>query len=84
MSLFLKLQQRAEAGQPIRVGLIGAGKFGSMFLAQAQWVPGIHVVGVADLQVDNARSNLAYVGWRPEKYGARNLDEAAKCGATRG
>ena len=34
MSLYQQLQQRAAAGRPIRVGLIGAGKFGSMYLAQ--------------------------------------------------
>ncbi|MCA8926580.1 MAG: Gfo/Idh/MocA family oxidoreductase [Alphaproteobacteria bacterium] len=82
MSLFLKLQQRAEAGRPLRVGMIGAGKFGSMFLAQAQRIAGIHVVGVADLRVEAARSNLAYVGWPAERYAAPSLDDAAKSGAT--
>ena len=37
MSLHRQLQMRAAQGRPIRVGLIGAGKFGSMYLAQ---VPG--------------------------------------------
>ncbi len=82
MSLFLQLQQRAEQGNPIRVGLIGAGKFGSMFLAQAQRVPGVHIVGIADLRPENARSNLDYVGWGQEKYAAASLDEAARSGAT--
>ena len=35
MNLFNKLKERAAAGNPIRVGMIGAGKFGTMFLAQA-------------------------------------------------
>lgn len=34
MNLFAKLTPRAEAGKPIRIGMIGAGKIGSMFLAQ--------------------------------------------------
>ena len=34
MSLQDKLAARVAAGKPVRVGLIGAGKFGSMFLAQ--------------------------------------------------
>ena len=34
MSLYTQLQQRAAERKPIRVGLIGAGKFGSMYLAQ--------------------------------------------------
>lgn len=82
MSLFQKLQQRAETGKPLRVGLIGAGKFGSMFLAQVQRLPGIHLIGVADMRPDAARSNLAYVGWPAEKYAAASLDDAAKSGAT--
>ncbi len=82
MSLFLKLQQRAADGKPLRAGLIGAGKFGSMFLAQVQRVPGIHLIGVADLNAGSARSNLAYVGWPAEKYAAPSLDAAAKTGAT--
>ena len=51
MNLFRKLQQRAESGDPVRVGLIGAGKFGSMFLSQAPRTPGIHVLGVVDLSI---------------------------------
>jgi len=82
MNLFPKLQQRAEANNPIRVGLIGAGKFGSMFLAQASRLPGIHVVGVADLSPDNARSNLNFVGWPAERYAAANLDDAFAKGTT--
>jgi predicted homoserine dehydrogenase-like protein len=35
MNLFKKLQERAALGNPIRIGMIGAGKFGTMFLAQA-------------------------------------------------
>ena len=40
MNLSTMLQQRADGGRPIRVGLIGAGKFGSMVLAQAQRIQG--------------------------------------------
>ena len=39
MNLFAKLSARQEAGNPVRIGLIGAGKFGSMFLAQALKIP---------------------------------------------
>ncbi|MFI4928102.1 MAG: flagellar biosynthesis protein FlgA, partial [Burkholderiales bacterium] len=48
MSLHAQLQQRAAEGKPIRVGLIGAGKFGSMYLAQVPRTPGVHLVGIAD------------------------------------
>ena len=82
MNLFPMLGARAEAGRPIRVGLIGAGKFGSMVLAQAQRIPGLHVVGVADLDVGKARASLARVGWPAERYSATSLDDAMKTGAT--
>lgn len=82
MNLFKKLTERAEAGDPIRVGMIGAGKFGTMFLAQALRLPGIHIVGIADLLPENARSNLALVGWPAERYAARSLDAAATTGTT--
>lgn len=82
MNLFAKLTQRAEAGKPIRVGMIGAGKFGSMFLAQLLKLPGIHLVGVVDLNPANARSNLLFVGWKPERCDAASLDDAARTGKT--
>jgi len=82
MNLFPMLGARAEAGRPIRVGLIGAGKFGSMVLAQAQRIPGLHVVGVADLDVGKARASLHRVGWPAERYAATSLDDAMKTGAT--
>ena len=78
MNLFTKLQERASAGRPVRVGLIGAGKFGSMVLAQAQWVSGLHGVGVADLDVGKARASLARVGWPEDRYAAKSLSEAAR------
>ncbi|MBL28139.1 MAG: flagellar biosynthesis protein FlgA [Rhodospirillaceae bacterium] len=81
MNLFRKLQQRAEAGSPIRVGMIGAGKFGTMFLAQALKLPGVQIVGVADLYPENAKSNMAFVGWPEDGYAAPTLDDAVRSGA---
>ena len=80
MNLSTMLQQRAADGRPIRIGLIGAGKFGSMVLAQAQRIPGFHVVGVADLDVGKARASLARVGWPAERYSATSLGDAVKIG----
>ena len=82
MNLHRKLQQRAADNNPIRVGLIGAGKFGSMYLAQIPRTPGVHLVAVADLSPDAARSNLARVGWDPARTQASSLDDAIKTGAT--
>ena len=82
MNLYSKLQQRAADNKPIRIGLIGAGKFGSMYLAQIPRTPGVHLVGIADLSPDGARTNLARVGWNVERTQARSLDEAVKLGNT--
>ena len=82
MNLFTKLQQREQEGAPIKVGLIGGGKFGTMFLSQVIRLPGIQVVGVVDLSPAAVRSNLELIGWPSELYGAANLDEAVKKGST--
>lgn len=82
MSLYRQLQARAEESRPIRVGVIGAGKFGTMFLGQALRLPGIHIVGVADLNVAQARSNLALAGWPEERFDATTLDAAHQSGRT--
>ncbi|HEX6704201.1 MAG TPA: flagellar biosynthesis protein FlgA [Albitalea sp.] len=82
MSLHAQLQKRAAEGRPIRVGLIGAGKFGSMYLAQVSRIPGMHLAGIADLSPDAARRNLARVGWPAERATAASLDEAIRHGST--
>ena len=82
MSLHTKLLQRAAEGRPVRVGLIGAGKFGSMYLAQVPRTPGVQVLGIADLSPDAVRSNLARVGWPDERTRAASLDDAVRTGAT--
>ncbi|HLV29739.1 MAG TPA: Gfo/Idh/MocA family oxidoreductase [Burkholderiaceae bacterium] len=76
MSLHAKLQSREAAGRPVRVGLIGAGKFGSMYLAQVPRTPGVHLAAVADLTPDAARRNLERVGWEAGRAAAPNLDAA--------
>src|SRR4051812_12262281 len=80
MNLHAKLQQRQAEGRPIRVGLIGAGKFGSMYLAQVPRTPGVHLVGIADLSPTAAKANLARVGWDPQRTEAASLDAAIKAG----
>ncbi len=82
MNLYSLLQERAENDNPIRIGLIGAGKFGTMFLSQVQKLKGIHLIGVADLSVPNAKSNMEFVGWPEEQFSATSLDKAAQTKAT--
>ncbi|MET3460337.1 NAD(P)H-dependent oxidoreductase [Variovorax atrisoli] len=82
MSLHARLQQRAAEGRPIRIGLIGAGKFGSMYLAQIPRTPGVQLVAIADLSPDAARVNLERVGWERERATAASVQEALKQGTT--
>jgi predicted homoserine dehydrogenase-like protein len=79
MNLHRLLQQRVAAGKPVRVGLIGAGKFGSMFLAQIPSTPGIEVVIIADLAPDRAKDACRRVGWDSARIEAtRFTDDATK------
>ncbi|MGN6096172.1 MAG: NAD(P)H-dependent oxidoreductase [Bosea sp. (in: a-proteobacteria)] len=63
MNLMPKLAARREAGKPVRVALIGAGKFGSMFLSQVPHIEGLEVAAIADLDPDRARAACRNVGW---------------------
>jgi predicted homoserine dehydrogenase-like protein len=82
MNLHKLLLERHVANKPLRVGLIGAGKFGSMFLAQARRTRGLHILGVADLDPARARAALERVGWPAEQISARLVSEAAERGTT--
>lgn len=81
MSMYDKLRELQAAGKPIRVGLIGAGKFGSMYLAQARCTAGVHLVGLADLSPDHARQSLTRVGWSQEQFTASSFEEAHRTGS---
>jgi predicted homoserine dehydrogenase-like protein len=82
MNLHAKLRERAAQGKPIRVGLIGAGKFGSMYLAQIPRTPGVHLAAIADLSPDGARRNLARVGWESARSEATSIHDAIKTNRT--
>ena len=82
MNLHRLLLQRAEEKQPLRVALIGAGKFGSMFLSQVRRTPGMHLVAVCDLDPPRAQDSLPRVGWPPAQYAATSLEAARKSGVT--
>ena len=78
MNLYSKLKEREEQQKPLRVGLIGAGKFATMYLAQVPRTPGIHLVMIADLSPANARANLERAGWRKGSFSALSVDKAFK------
>ncbi|MGJ5045288.1 MULTISPECIES: NAD(P)H-dependent oxidoreductase [unclassified Bradyrhizobium] len=73
MNLHALLQARAAAGKPVRVALIGAGKFGSMFLAQVPHVAGLEVPVIIDLDPDRARDACRTVGWSAELIARTNF-----------
>jgi predicted homoserine dehydrogenase-like protein len=68
--------------KPVRIGLIGAGKFGSMILAQARHITGIHIMAVADLDMDKAQASFKRVGWDIKNCFARSSQEALISGKT--
>ena len=81
MNLASMLRERAAAGRPIRIGQVGAGKFGTMFLSQVRLTPGMHLAGLADLMPARARERLTGVGWPPEQSGGiagRRAEDAAR------
>jgi len=82
MNLYAKLCEREAQGKRLRAGLIGAGKFGAMYLAQVPRTPGLHLAGIADLSPANAKLNLERVGWEPGRYAAPSLDAAFSSGLT--
>lgn len=75
MNLHHLLANRMENNNPIRVGLIGAGKFGSMFLAQIPTSPGLEIAAIADLSPDRARAACAHVGWDASRIQVTNFHD---------
>ena len=82
MNLHSLLQKRLADDRPVTVGLIGAGKFGSMFLAQARHTPGLHVLAVADLDPQRARGAFAATGWPAGSAAAGSFEAARREGTT--
>ncbi|MBV8399256.1 MAG: Gfo/Idh/MocA family oxidoreductase [Acetobacteraceae bacterium] len=78
MNLYRLLQKRLAEGRPVRVGLIGAGKFGSMFLSQVPTTSGIEVSTIADLNPERARAACAAVGWGAERIARTRFTEDSR------
>jgi predicted homoserine dehydrogenase-like protein len=70
MNLSRLLNARLAAGMPVRVALIGAGKFGSMFLSQVPHTPGLEVPVIVDLDPERAREACRTVGWDAARIAA--------------
>ena len=82
MNLHALLQQRQDQDRPVRVAVIGCGKFACMFLAQSLRMAGLQVVCVCDLDPDRARRNLLAIGWPPERCNASDIEAACRQGTT--
>ena len=76
MNLSEQLKRREQENNPIRVIVVGAGKFGCMFLAQAERTIGMHVVAIVDIDISRCRDSLQRIGWASDKYDADNLQQA--------
>lgn len=82
MNLHELLTKRNADGNPVKVGVIGAGKFASMFFSQIPTTPGMHLVTVVDLSTDRAKESLHRTGWADEAYAATSVAEALSSGTT--
>ncbi|KAK3058528.1 hypothetical protein LTR09_000092 [Extremus antarcticus] len=84
-SLSTKLAQREAAGNPIQVGIIGAGKFGSMFISQSHRSPGIRLAAIADLSKDRALLAIKRTGYPKDRFdetASLSISEGLKAGKT--
>ena len=75
MNLHTLLRDRSASGKPVRAGLIGAGKFGTMFLSQIPSTPGLEIAAVADLAPDRARASCRGAGWSEDLIMATDFPE---------
>ena len=82
MNLHRLLAKRDEEGRPIRIGVIGAGKFATMFLAQVRHTPGIHIIAISDLVAERGRTALATAGWPANAAEALSFSDALSSGTT--
>jgi predicted homoserine dehydrogenase-like protein len=83
MNLHHLLAARVEAGKPVRVVLIGAGKFGSMFLAQVPSTKGIEIAAIVDLAPGKAREACRTVGWDEARIATTVFTEDAAAAIVR-
>src|SRR5690348_2559966 len=78
------LAERERAGRPIRVGIVGAGKFGSSVAHQVSRMPGLRLVALADLFPDKAAAVFARNGMDTDDVvqagGAREIARAMERG----
>ena len=84
MNLSEQLAARADGGKPIRIALVGAGKFGTMILAQLRLMRGVQLCVLADLDPERARRAAVNAGWSAEAFVHATTANAANDIARRG
>ena len=67
MFLEKKINELIDNKKTVNVTLIGAGKFGSMFLSQAPYTKGLNVFTICDLNIDRAKKACREVGWSEDQ-----------------
>ena len=86
MNLYHLLQQRDRQNNPIRVGIIGAGKFATMFFSQSRLTPGMKIIGIADLFPEKAKEACIRAGWSDSaltiEMETDRINDAARAGKT--
>jgi len=84
MNFYTLLSKRAADGQPVRIGVVGAGKFASMFLSQAFMTPGFQIVGIADIDPEKARQACLKTGWVESRLAFAETSDAINDAARAG
>lgn len=82
MNLFSKLKKLDSESKHVKIGLIGAGKFATMYLAQIKKTPGIKLIAIADINPDIAKENLKRVDWSEEEFSCGSIEEAIRSDKT--
>ena len=73
-----KLDELEKRGNPIKVGLIGAGQMGSEIITQLEKVKGIRIVSVVDISLEKALAGYKYLKKDVEIVKTNNQKEAEK------
>ncbi len=73
-----RLDELEKKGNPIKVGLIGAGQMGSEIITQLEKIKGIRIVSVIDISLEKALAGYKYLKKDVEIVKTNNLEEAEK------
>ncbi len=76
IGLNAELQERHEQGNPVRIGLIGAGQMGVDVVAQITMMKGIDICVIADVNLSRAREAFGIAGLEGEVVQVHSAAEA--------